>query len=187
MMIFSTISDYDDKLFMESLYTEYYKMLFYVASSYIFEDGTAEDVVHDAFVKLIPKVSLLQKLECCKLRAYLVSTVRNTAITKAGKLKTERESRIYIEEETVLDQIPSNTPSPEIALILKESKTEFSNILHSLPDSELFLLEAKYFFNMTDEEIAKNLQVKPASVRMMLTRVRRKVFNMMQEVTYING
>lgn len=181
MIIFSTMEDTDDCAFMESLYFEYVNLLYRISKKYIQDDAAAEDAVHDAFVKLIPKVSLLRELDCCRLRAYLVSTIRNTAISSAKKLKEEHSKKTPEDFSEAVADIPDRGVSPEDALLLRERQNEFSAILQTLAPKDRYLLEAKYYYQLTNQEIADIFQVKPASVRSMLTRARRKVLDQMMK------
>jgi RNA polymerase sigma-70 factor (ECF subfamily) len=181
LIVFLAIESATDREFLESLYRTYRNMLFHIAKGYVHEDGAAEDVVQDAFVKLIPKIPLLRSFDRCRLRAYLVATVRNTAITKAMRWRAERIQRIDDPVEEAAWSISDSGSSLEDALLSKERRESFAAVLGSLEEQERFLLEAKYFLQQTDREIAEKLQVKPDSIRMMLTRVRRKVLKKLQE------
>jgi RNA polymerase sigma-70 factor (ECF subfamily) len=181
MIIFSAMDDPDDEAYMEQLYRQYHVLLFYIAKKYLHEDGAAEDVVQDAFLKLIPKVSLLRCFDGGRLRAYLAATVRNTAYTKSAKLKEERIWLVGRALDETIDQLPDVVLSMEDDVLRQERREAFSKVLNALEDHDRFLLEAKYYLQQSDAEIAEALQVKPSSVRMMLTRARRKVLQQLQE------
>ena len=63
----------------------------------------------------------------------------------------------------------------EEQLIRKEWQREFAKIWDELPERERLLLEGKYIFHESDEDIASWMNCKPSSVRMALTRARRKI------------
>lgn len=186
-MLFSERNSPDDQEFIESIYQEYVRLLYQIARQYIFEADLVEDIVHDAFEKLIPKVSLLRSFDCCRLRAYLVSTVRNTAITKAKKLKEEHARQVSGDFEDAIGQIPDAYISMEENLLSRERREAFLAAFKSLGQDEQFLLEAKYFLQRSDKEIAEELHVKPSSIRMMLTRVRRKMLTILSKEDNIDG
>lgn len=186
-MLFSERNSLDDQEFIESIYQEYVRLLYQIARQYIFEADLVEDIVHDAFEKLIPKVSLLRSFDCCRLRAYLVSTVRNTAITKAKKLKEEHARQVSSDFEDAIGQIPDAYISMEENLLSRERREAFLAAFKSLGQDEQFLLEAKYFLQRSDKEIAEELHVKPSSIRMMLTRVRRKMLTILSKEDNIDG
>lgn len=150
-------------------------MLYYIVSNYIFEKPLIEDVVHDTFLKLIPQVSKLQTFDENRLRAYISATARNTAYTSSSKLKKMRSILITDDSETLLTEIPDNCLPYDELLIKHESTKKIFSIIQKLAPNERFLLESKYIEQLSDNEIASTLHVKPSSIRMMLTRVRRKV------------
>lgn len=75
----------------------------------------------------------------------------------------------------MLTEIPDNCLPYDELLIKHESTKKIFSIIQKLAPNERFLLESKYIEQLSDNEIASTLHVKPSSIRMMLTRVRRKV------------
>ena len=89
-IIISTLEDTQEREFMARLYEEYERLFFSTALKYAPTHHDAEEIVQDSLVNLIKKVTTLKQLERCTLVAYIVSTVRNTAINhlrKAGRIK----------------------------------------------------------------------------------------------------
>ena len=89
-VIISTLDDPQDRNFIMQLYLEYEKLLFSTAWKFTSSHHDAEEIVQDSLERLIRKTSVLRQLERCTLVAYIVSTVRNTAINhlrKAGRIK----------------------------------------------------------------------------------------------------
>jgi RNA polymerase sigma factor (sigma-70 family) len=88
--------------------------------------------------------------------------------------KAERIQRIDDPVEEAAWAMPDRGLSLEDALLSKEQRESFAAVLGSLEEQERFLLEAKYFLQQTDREIAEKLQVKPDSVRMMLKKLQEE-------------
>ena len=87
-------------------------------------------------------------------------------------------TKVYSLEEQA-DEIASAEPSMDELMIVMEHKERLYEVWGQLPEEDLILLEGKYILRCTDSELAEQLHCKPDSVRMKLTRVRRKVFRMM--------
>lgn len=172
---------------MEAVYLKYVKMLYYIVSNYIFEKSLIEDVIHDTFLKLIPQVSKLQTFDENRLRAYISAAARNTAYTKSIKLKKLRQNFATDDPESLLTDIPDNSLSYDEILIKQEEALKFRTLVQMLEPNDRFLLEAKYIEQLSDNEIADILHVKPSSIRMMLTRVRRKLLNQLMNEENSNG
>ena len=186
MILFAEMDSPSDREFMEQTYSAYFKKLFSVAKHYVAEDSVAEDVVQDSFVKLISKVQLLRSFNRAKLRAYLISTVRNTAITKSQKQSAERAMQFLGDLENAQIDDTDNI-SPEEILVNAELQSAFSSAMERLGERDRYLLEAKYYLGLSDSEIAKALGVKAASVRTIIMRARQKVLNTISEEMNDNG
>lgn len=180
MLILSETSEPDEQRFMISLYEEYYKLMFSIAKKYVSDYHAAEDIVQDSLISLLKNIRKIMSLERCNLAAYIVCTVRNTSI---NHLKREQTKKKYIAFNPVegSDAEISPAPSVEELLLLKEELHILSSIVKQLNEEERMLLDGRYLLDLSDEEVAEIIQCKPSSVRMKLTRVRRKVFAMIKQ------
>lgn len=186
-IIFSKVENQDDRDFLEAVYLKYVKMLYYMVSNYIFEKALIEDVIHDTFLKLIPQVSKLQAFDDNRLRAYIMAATRNTAYTKSAKLKKVRQHFVDDDPTPLLADITDKSLSLDEVLIRQEETQKLQALIQALEPNDRFLLEAKYIEQLSDDEIAAVLHVKASSIRMMLTRVRRKLLNQLMNEENANG
>ena len=69
---------------------------------------------------------------------------------------------------------------PEEVYIHEEDLEALADMLPKLPEKDRMVLESKYILELSDEEIAKELNIAAKSVRSYLTRARRKAFAMMK-------
>ena len=74
------IDDPDDKSYMIWLYEEFHRLMFSTARKYTSNQTDCEDIVQNALVGLMQKISKLRQFDRCILTAYIVSTVSNAAI-----------------------------------------------------------------------------------------------------------
>ena len=109
--------------------------------------------------------------------AYVVYTVRNTAINRLRKQSKERDRRVSFDE---LDQEYSLPLTLDELLILAENHRELVALWRELPEVDRLLLDGKYFLELSDAELAQQVGCKASSVRMKLTRARR---NAMKAIT----
>ena len=169
-IIISNLEDPKEREFMARLYEENEGLFFATALKYVSTHYDAEEIVQDSLVKLIKKVSTLQRLERCTLVAYVVYTVRNTAINRLRKQSKERDRRVNFDE---LDQEYSLPLTLDELLILAENHRELVALWRELPEVDRLLLDGKYFLELSDAELARQVGCKANSVRMKLTRARR--------------
>ena len=166
--------------FLCQLYERYARLMYSVASKCLPGAPHArEDVVQETVLKLTQKVDLLQTMEEPSLAAYIGVSVRNTAYSYLRKRAAEE--KIVLPWTDNMDQLPSPAPSFEDRIISREQMEHFWEVWRELPEEDRFLLEGRYILRYSDRELAEGLHCQSASVRMKLTRVRKKVLAQMRE------
>mgnify|MGYP001198478937 CR=1 FL=1 len=84
LIFLSIIEDDDDKKFMLNLYQQYYPLMKQRAYSIIKDYGVIDDLIQDAFVKLIPKISLLRSLSSYKMTSYIIYTMKHICLVTSA-------------------------------------------------------------------------------------------------------
>ena len=161
-----TLDREDDRLFVEGLYREYHTLMYGMALRVTRDRALAEDAVSEALLALIKKISVLRALECNKLRAYVVITVRHTAISLLNKRNREPaadEALINLEDGFRVDE----------GAIARAGVEEIKRAVRSLPPRERDAMLMRYFLDMSEEEIAREMGIRAVSVRVQLTRARK--------------
>lgn len=171
-LICAMTDDPGDREFMLMVYESHKDLMMTTAQKYIADRDIAEDIVHDGVVKLIEKVSLLRTLNRCTLAGYIVSTVRNTAISYLRRQDTLQKHSTPMEEE--MEEAAELTV--EELTILQADKAQLCDAWPKLSEEDRLLLEGKYLLEQSDEELAALLGCKVASIRMKLTRARRRAY-----------
>lgn len=177
-VVMAAMDDPQERDFMTQLYLEYEKLLFSTAWKFTSSHHDAEEIVQNSLERLIKKVPTLRRLERCTLNAYLVSTVRNTAINYL-----RRAERIRLAETDIDDQPEIAAPqlSMDDLLTLRENQQKIAAAWSYISETDRLLLEGKYLLGMSDSELAAQLGCQPDSVRMKLTRARRRAMKIMLE------
>lgn len=172
-----SIGDESDRSFFERLYMDYRLLMLRKAYAILNDYHEAEDAMNMAWLALLKKITLLRKFDSCSLRSYIVSTIRHTS------LNLLRQKRcVSIEDmNAAFDVIPSNEPELDERLLQKDAVDELMRFLECLPKRDLLILEMKYVRELPDEEIARELNIKQASVRTYLMRARRKAKKVLKE------
>lgn len=80
----------EDRDFMEQLYREHYRLMFATAWKYSDNKEAVEDIVSDGCLSLMRNLYTLRNLGDHKLKAYIVTTIRNTSFDYFEKQKTSR-------------------------------------------------------------------------------------------------
>lgn len=81
MFLYLAMIDSDtDKSKFEILYSEYKNLMYYTANRILRNSSDAEDVVHQAFLKIIEILNTISSPRCHKTRALLVTITEHKAI-----------------------------------------------------------------------------------------------------------
>ncbi len=142
------------------------------ALKFVSDQRAAEDIVHDAVVKLLEKEDTLRTLSCCTLTSYVVYTVRNTAVSHLRRQDVRKKHRVETESDWEAEDA---APGPEELAILAERRETLRRAWSRLDDGSRDLLAGKYILEKSDDEIAEELGCASGSVRMKLTRARRRL------------
>ncbi len=134
-----------------------------VSGRLIADSAGAEDILQDSFVRLWRrKYPLRSETEA---EALLAKTVKNASLNE------KRRKRGEPLEKDIVDESPD-----------AEEKERTYNELKRKIDSELtstqkYILEEKEYGGRTLEDIARELKMEPAAVRMQLSRARKILRN----------
>ena len=182
MLVIMTMCESDEsrKFFME-LYLRYKRTMINIAMKYVHDKSIAEDLVHDAIVKLIEKEALLVTFDGCTLTTYIVYTIRNVSISYLRWQQRDKQGAIDSNDEQEVFTIIDPSPLPEEVALMNERMDEFGKVWLTLPEDTRTLLAGKYILGMSDTELAEQYKCNPNSIRMKLTRARRQALKTFQE------
>lgn len=181
MLIFTTmINDVDDRAFMQEVYQQNERLMYAIALKYASNTQDCEDIVHDTVEKLCKNIAKIKELPNSALRAYVVYAVRNTAINfrkhqstinrHIQQLSGDDSNSEYDQPESIIERIED----------LQEKRTRLTKVWMQLTDAEQELLYRKYVLEQTTEELVGIFQCSRDSIRMRLSRARRKSLRLMK-------
>ena len=84
----------DDRDYIEWLYKQHHKLMFFTAWKIFRDEATVDDVVSESCVALIKNISTLRGLERNKLRVYIVSSVTAVAPARGPKILSRSSANI---------------------------------------------------------------------------------------------
>lgn len=173
------IEDDNDRCFMEQLYIDQEKAMYYWANRILGNKEDSSDAVHSACIALINNISTLRNLNSATLHSYVVSTTRNTAIDLYRKRARQNEFMFPVGDD-VMNSFP-DSGAIEDNMLFEENSVKLKEAIARLPINESNLLRWKYFDGLSDQEIAEYLNIKTRSVRAYLTKARRHLHELMTE------
>lgn len=171
------IEDDDDREFMAALFIHYQRLLYKEINDILKNPWNTEDVLQATLVKLIDKIPELRNKEQPQLIGYISVTARNTAY---NFLRSQKKIAPFSFEEYMQQSEPiAEHRQMEELLISKEEIDELVRRWPQLDAKSKYLLEGKYILGKSDEVMAEELSIKPASVRMALTRARQCAYQLL--------
>lgn len=170
-MAIMMIADENDQAFIQRLFLQNERSMYAMAMSIVKEHNTACDMVSAACVRMIEKIDYLRKIEEPKQTPYILSIVKNTALMY---LRQRRIERLWVvPDERTLDWASSAVEHVDDALLAEAESQTLRDAINRLKQRDRDLLVMKYFSQMDDGEIGRQLGIGKNSVRYYLTMARR--------------
>lgn len=174
------IEDDEDRAFMMEVYLQYERLIWSEIRKFLKDEHDPEEVFQDCLVKLVRHVKKLRSMETRNMVNYMISTVKNTCIDvlrQQNKIYSdsmndeEWSGRYYLQSEANLEE----------TLYRREAVAQLESIWPLLDERSRYLLEGKYFLDLTTYEMGEALHITHDSVRVELSRARKKVRKLLEE------
>ncbi len=160
---------------VSDLYDTYQGLMAHTARRLTAVPEEAEEIMQDSLIALMRNIDTVSSLNRYKTAAYIVLTIRRTYFNHANK-----ERRVIT--------VPFDDESAELADTLTDSalldtddKLDVMRLMDALSSNDRRILEAWYLDGCSAEQLAKELHCKPASVRAILSRVRKRAERLLRE------
>ena len=176
-----------DRAFVLKLYQEYYGLVQKTIFQIIGPDDAVEDLLNDTFARLIGRIALLRTLNQYKLNSYIALTGKNVAINYLRDRKRQNRHIAWIDDTEVAVAALDYEETLEERIVSQDEFARLKATIQCLPEKLRDVLYYKYFLEMDDSAIARELLIRPDSVRQYLTRARRAVRQLMQEEVDTDG
>lgn len=173
------IEDDDDRAFMEEIFLNYQRLMFDEIHKIVKEPWTVEDIMQSTLVKLIDKIALLRSRSRDQLVNYIISASKNTALNYVRDNATPSESPF--EDYLNTSDSANDGHAIEQRLMKKDELDCLVRIWPKLDERTRHLLEGYYILGKPMTELAGELGIKPESIRMALTRARKKAYELLEE------
>lgn len=159
----SMMNSGEDKALVEFLYNEYKQLMFKTAYAILRNRESAEDAVHDAFLRVINHLSKFRSYSCKENVSYLVIIVRGIALNMVSKSNMQAE----LDEETpcglsVEDSVLSELAYEEIVENIKALSPALRDIAY-----------LSFVENCSAGEISELLDMKINTVHSSISRARK--------------
>ena len=172
----------EEMAFVSSVFERHKGILYKTALETCSDRADKDAVVHEAVVRLTHYVDTLRQLDEPSMAVYLASVVRSVARNREKK-RSREYSRLVDLDVAELEDLGEE---PDLALRYEEEESrrqllrDMREALDELKETDRALLVGKYLADLDDAQLAAQIGVQPSSVRMKLTRARRRMKQLMQ-------
>ncbi len=152
---------------IEEVYIKFSKALLYFIFKYVSNKSTAEDLLHEVFIKAYKNIENIKEDE--NIQAWLYKISKNTIIDyyRKKEMKTTEHYELYFEEE-------------QEESVLSELSCCLNTLLKELPLKQQDVLKEVYFSEKSLIEYAKKKNLNLSSVKSTSKRAKeklKKIFN----------
>lgn len=178
-LVILAIEDENDRAYMEWVFQTYQRLMYYYIMELLHDPWKAEDVMQECVVKLIHKLDVIRDLSESKRRNYIITTAKNTSYSylRSASLKKNTSYDEWMKDCAGTD-IEDN---PEELILQKDEIGRLHLIWDQLDERSKFVLSGRYILEQSFDELAKELGVSSASVRMMVTRAKRAAIALLEK------
>ena len=135
----------------------------------------AEDVAIETFTKVFTKLKLYN--EDFDFTTWVISIAHNTMI---DHIRKSPKLNISLDDDTNFLEILEDQPSPEEYLILKQDNDKLITAIAQLREPYQRIIELRYLEDKTYTEIAEELNLSLANVKVRLLRAKQLLMEVMQ-------
>ena len=168
------IDNSDDRVFMESIFLSYRRLMYRVALEYVTTITEADDVINTACEGLYKKISTIRNLPSNALKPYVVSTTRNSALNHINAEKKHTSRRDFSSEET-LEKTSAYSDNVEDHVLHRIVISDVRDAIGRLPRREKEVMLMKFYINMPNKDIAGLLGITDNNVRGIIVRAREHI------------
>ncbi|TAH75096.1 MAG: sigma-70 family RNA polymerase sigma factor [Anaerolineaceae bacterium] len=186
LVLFLAIENESDREFISGLYIQYYPIMKKKAYEITRDINVTDDIIHDAFIKLIDKIPSLRSLSCYKQTSYIVSTIKNIAIDHVRKSNTKADKQFMGEEDDMAESIEDTAMTAEEAYIVREDSEDLGELMCKLSERDRDLLYNKYIFELSNKEISVLMDIPINNLRQYLVRARKRALNLLTSENVVN-
>jgi RNA polymerase sigma factor (sigma-70 family) len=157
----------------EDVYIQFHRLIYHIAYKLTKDAHLSEDIVQETFMKAYRKWDTL--IDFRKIQSWLSSIANRTAIDFIRKESRRREELVDDQETYDSPFIGSSTGSVESEVDFHLLEEEIEAGIGMLPATQQEVLRLKAIDGLSDKEIARRLNLNPATVKTRYHRARKQL------------
>jgi len=158
----------------DAIYEKLFPVIFRVSLRITGDREVAEDLCHEAFIKLMQRPNLLPDLDQCKF--WLIRVVKNLSLNHEKRKSREKAAYSKLTRLTL-----GVTESSEKQLIQEETRSTVQKALDALPYNLRAPLVFREYGDLSYKEIGSILRISENNVKVRIFRAREHLGRMLME------
>lgn len=164
---------------MTELFLQYHRLMYHKIFEIVHNSWVAEDLMQATLESLINKVQELRRKDHEHLVHYIVVACKNRSLTYLRE--QQRHPSVQFDESWDGEDIEYNRQAIEYHLVNEEDMEVLDRIWPKLDARSRWVLAGRYIQEKSPMELARELGIKPSSVRMILSRARKNAYDLLAE------
>lgn len=176
--VISAIEDDDQRRKVEYWYKLHYGLMSEKAYEIVRDYHLANDMVNEAFIKIINNYEKIATLNYNKRMSYLIGTVRSVSydfIRKQNKEPLLHEDFEDTLEYNIIEE--KNSDTPEQIFVDNKNVEQVAKAIEKLDERDTMLIIEKFYFDKTDTEIGELVGMNPRHVHVYANRACKKLLD----------
>lgn len=174
------MEDEDERAFMTDVYLKYERLLWAEIRKKLQNHPEAEDVFQSVVAKLVANVKKLRSMDTRGMVNYIITAAQHTAIDelrRGGKVCTDS-----MDDEEWLGRLSLQAEGEMEDMVgRREAVGRLKAVWPQLDERSRYLLEGKYFLDLSTREMGEAMGITHDSVRVELSRARKKARKLLEE------
>ncbi len=156
-----------DKIFFEEFLTNYEGFILHMAMKYARPEISLDDIRQEAVLRLICQIPKLRTLNHNKTCSYIANTVQSSFCD----LYRHEKKHSHLPMDDFLEEVVGMERDLVPDLFIRQ---ELQRLRKGLHPRQWLALKGKYICGYSQEELGKQLEIAPDSVRTFLSRTRKQ-------------
>jgi RNA polymerase sigma factor (sigma-70 family) len=161
-------TEYARPLSFDVVYETLFPVIYHVSLRVTGNREVAEDLCHEAFIKLMERSNVLPDLEQSKY--WLIRVVKNLSLNNEKRRTRERVALSKLSRISA-----SSTDSSEKVVMREETRTDVQSALNALPYNLRAPLVFREYGNLSYKEIGSILGISESNVKVRIFRARERL------------
>ena len=155
---------------IENIYKEHYKLMLYVAYQRTKDPALAEDVVSEAFIKIMRHIDKFENIYSNQTKGYIVKIVGTTSLDMLRKIN---KSNVIDASDEVMEDIPDVKVNILEGVLAKDGYSTIKDAIKALPDTLKDVVYLSLVSGHNHDEISQILGISYSASKKRLFNARK--------------